>query len=45
MDRRPLGPKEINGLFMPPGNADRSLTDFMITGKPLKQSELTQESG
>ena len=30
-----LGPKEIHGLFVPPGK-DTLLTDYLITGLPLR---------
>ena len=30
-----LGPKEIDGLLVPPGKAYTLLTDNLITGKPL----------
>ena len=39
---RPLGPKEIDGLFVSPGKASSLLTDHLITGYPLR-SELAQE--
>ena len=29
---RPLGPKEIDGLLVPPGTACSLLTDHLITG-------------
>ena len=29
---RQLGPKEIDGLLMPPGKASMLLTDHLITG-------------
>ena len=29
---RPLGPKEIDGLLMPPGKAYTMLTGYLITG-------------
>ena len=29
---RPLGPKEIDGLLVPPGKACSLLTDHLITG-------------
>ena len=29
---RPLGPKEIDGLLLPPGKACSLLTDHLITG-------------
>ena len=29
---RPLGPKEIDGLLVPPGTASSPLTDHLITG-------------
>ena len=32
----PLGPKEIDGLLVPPGKAYSLLTDHLITGKPLR---------
>ena len=35
MAYRPLGPKEKDGLFVPPGKAYTLLTDHLITGKPL----------
>ena len=40
---RPLGPKEIDGLLVPPGKASTLLTDHLITGLPLK-SEPAQEN-
>ena len=42
MGSRPLGPKEIDGLFVSPGKACSLLTDHLITGKPLR-SELAKE--
>ena len=39
---RPLGPKEIDGLLVSPGKASSLLTDYLITGYPLR-SELAQE--
>ena len=32
MGPRPLGTKEIDGLFVPPGKASTLLTDHLITG-------------
>ena len=32
MDPRPLGPKEIDGLLVPPGKASSLMTDHLITG-------------
>ena len=32
MGFHPLGPKEIDGLFVPPGKADTLPTDHLITG-------------
>ena len=32
MGPRPLGPKEIDGLLVPPGKACSLLTDHLITG-------------
>ena len=31
MDPRPLGPKDIDGLLLPPGKAYTLLTDHLIT--------------
>ena len=42
MGPRPLGPKEIDGLLVSPGKAFSLLTDYLITGYPLR-SELGQE--
>ena len=33
---RPLGPKEIDGLLVPPGKAYTLPTDHLITSKPLR---------
>ena len=40
---RPLEPKEIDGLLVSPGKASSLLTDYLITGYPLR-SELAQEN-
>ena len=32
----PLGPKEIDGVLVPPGKAYMLLTDHLITGLPLR---------
>ena len=32
MDPRPLGPKEIDGLLVPPGKASTLLIDHLISG-------------
>ena len=42
MGPRPMGPKEIDGLFVPPGKAYTLLTNYLITGKPLRP-EAAQE--
>ena len=34
MDSCPLGPKDIDGLLVPPGKACTLLTDHLNTGKP-----------
>ena len=39
---RPLGPKEIDELLVPPGKAATLLTDSLITGLPIR-SEPAQE--
>ena len=39
---RPLEPKEIDGLLVPPGKASSLLTDQLFTGLPLR-SEPAQE--
>ena len=39
---RPLEPKEIDGLLVPPGKAYTLVTDHLITGYPLR-SESAQE--
>ena len=39
---RPLGPKEKDGLLVSPGKASSLLTDYLITGYPLR-SDLAQE--
>ena len=39
---RLLGPKEIEGLLVPPGKACLLLADHLITGLPLR-SDLAQE--
>ena len=39
---RPLGPKEIDGLLVPPSKAFSLLTDHLITSKPI-WSEPDQE--
>ena len=38
-----MGPKEIDGLLVPPGKAYTPLTGHLITGQPLG-SELAQET-
>ena len=38
----PFGPKEIDGLLLPPGIAYTLLTDHLITGYPLR-SEPAEE--
>ena len=35
MGSRPLGPKVIDGLLVPPGKAYKLLTDYLFTGKLL----------
>ena len=35
MGPRPLGPKEIDGLLVPPDKAYTLLTDHLITGDPF----------
>ena len=42
MHSYPLGPKEIEWLLVPPGKAYRTLTDHLISSKPL-WFELAQE--
>ena len=33
---RPLGPKEIDGLLVPPGKASTLLSEHLITGWPSR---------
>ena len=42
MGPRPLGPKEIDGLLVPPGKVSTLLAFHLITGLPLR-SEPAQE--